>query len=191
MNLVLKVASDAWEEKQLQVAARSGEFVQTRLCLYHSGEITSGFFVSLKELLSEEQRWLLLPRSLQSWRTLSLGFAMISRAGAGVCQMMVSRHRSYPFRLFALLDPRSGVRPADILADPPCIRDSFSNEFLDKFSTKLDSTEARSVLACISLLHRNEISRIECRHAAVRRTLISNMTHTCTAERSSALFVLM
>jgi hypothetical protein len=156
-----------------------------------------------------ESAWEVLAQPDRTWRTFGLAFCMLARAGAGIVQMLRARHRGYPFKLFSLLRSNPQEAATNILNDATCMRDSFSNGFLadvakaakqdadaagetaDPSVEDLCGNRSRMSLLTVALTIKTDTARIECRHAAVRRTLLTSMTHTHPAGVASAGFVLV
>jgi hypothetical protein len=78
----------------------------------------------------------------------------------------------------------------EIRTDPPCLRDPFTRAFFATSSTEreLSSPVCLSVLQAIATILRLCVSRIECRHSAIRRILIARGSswlaelHRCSAQ---------
>eukprot|EP00969_Alexandrium_andersonii_P166699 7366432-Alexandrium_andersonii.AAC.1 len=61
---------------------------------------------------------------------------MLSCIGGCVYVLLRMRHRTYPFKLFALLHSASRAQAAaDIVGDSPCFYDDFTARHLASFST--------------------------------------------------------
>lgn len=71
--------------------------------------------------------------------------------------------------------------------DPDCVKDEFSRDVLRRFDTpeKLLGEDLRATLSAFGSLLRTETSRIECRHAAVRRLMRAKGGSTHAAEFSA------
>ena len=99
--------------------------------------------------------------------------------------------RGFPFRLWELV-----VNPDvahEFLAVPECLLDEFSRLFLQDFNTValLQSARCRSVLIAMGIFVRFEITRIECRHAFLRRIMVSSVTWKVMLEDMSARYLLL
>eukprot|EP00971_Amphidinium_carterae_P176442 3498431-Amphidinium_carterae.2 len=93
-------------------------------------------------------------------------FRLISRASAGVFQLLSVPHKAYPYRVFLLLaDPSL----KSVLArEPNCLRDKFSQKLLDLYPG-YEGEEVLQVLYCIATCQHTDIAPIEARHSTVRR----------------------
>lgn len=194
MARMLHVAGDAWQTEALLNANVQGSGIETRMGHYHSGEITSELFGQVGDLFRSEVRWQGLRE--KSWGFFAQAFAMICRACGGVSALLRDRHRGYPFKLFALCAaPDYNEAARRIIADPPCLRSGcgFSKLIVEMFPTAeaLASDESLAILQAAGIVCRVDISRIEGRHASVRRTARTRETKTCQVAQASASFVLM
>ena len=146
-------------------------------------------------LLEDSETWLrLLPLPARTHRYSSLPFAMLSRSVGGVQQLVRVRHASLPYKLFHLLYIESEARPAfaeELEAIPACMRDVFSSSFMEHYSGRLCSVECLSTLTAMAISCRLDISRIECRHASLRRVLRKSSTWASEVASASADFVLL
>ena len=90
--------------------------------------------------------------------------------------MLAKPHSQYPFRLWMLVDEKVPLAQSTeaVFSDPKCMLDQSFRDFRARFSTKpqLASDECRSTLMAIGFLLKLCISRIECRHASIRRLLL-------------------
>jgi hypothetical protein len=203
MSRMLDVSADDWEETALALAQQDRANIMTRMQLYNSGIVTSEFFTEIARLLHQPEPWLILQASDRTWRAFSVSFAMLCRAAAGVYQLLAQRHRTYPFKLFGLLGEKPREVAEEILADPACVRCSFTNSFLahwanaesdDAFVHPVDrlcSSDCKFTLLCAAIMLKTDTAKIECRHAAIRRAVLSSTTDAAPTEAASASFVLM
>ena len=121
----------------------------------------------LKMLFTESAMWELIPHSDVTEDNVADTFKMLSALGSLIHELLVSVHDRYPFRPFlALIDPDLA---ATIDEDSPCTRDAYMKQFLLK--NKLATERGLLKLRVLGLLARNEIVKIECLHASVRRLL--------------------
>ena len=88
--------------------------------------------------------------------------------------------RSFPFRLWELLQNPTLERARQILAVDTCLLDEFSRRFLNRFHSpqKLISAAALGTLAALTAVVRLDIIPIECRSAQIKRLLrVRSSTH--------------
>ena len=108
---------------------------------------------------------------------------MLSRGGASVFQLLEVPHRSYPFRLFLLID-NAGMR-ANLASDPDCTRDDFSKALLKRYPG-FEGEECVKVLESIAFKQSTDIGGVEARHASIRRQMTAKSVHTWTFDVLSA-----
>ena len=194
LRLVLKLRTPEWEESQLDRAAAGLQRDYPVLAMA-SGSLAAGFFADIERLMFEQDSWHLVgmlgPTSLDA----SAAFAALCSAAGGLHFYWQREHSRYPWRLFLLL--RSEGRDwlaQNILADPPCLRCSFTRSFLKKYCSisKLTSQDSILTLVLLAATLQLDTADIECRHAWIRRHLIAKST-TWSAEvsRISSDFLLM
>jgi hypothetical protein len=116
----------------------------------------------------------------------------LRRSMAGVDQLIAHNYRGFPYILFDLIHHPDLAD--NLLNRDACTRDTFTESFLAVWNTaeKLRSTECRAGLFTLAVLLRVEITRVECRHAYIRRLLRSrNQAPGQRLEETSAHFTLM
>jgi hypothetical protein len=105
----------------------------------------------------------------------TMAFSMISRAVGGVHMLLDSIFARCPYTLWRLIEPSISIDDAvrAVVEVPLCMQDSFTKAFRRRFESadQLQSVESRAVLAAMATLLRLDTSRIECRHAFLRRVL--------------------
>jgi hypothetical protein len=206
MDRMLKLSSKEWELKALVQAQENGGSMRTRIQMYHNGAVTADAFIDLSQKMCQERAWGVLSMKQRTWHTFGMAFGLIARSAAGLDHLLRSRHRGYPFKLFSLLEDDPLVAAASILEDPPCVRCTFTNKFLGSVAKRahrdgdgeivtqpsaesLADPTTRVTLLVVALTVKTDTSRIECRHAAIRRFLNAT-THHRSTEIASASFVL-
>jgi hypothetical protein len=151
---------------------------------------TLAFFAEVKQLLEDTEPWDLLGATCDE-EAMSISFASLATAAGGVFLHLYSRHKRYPVKLFGLLvDKAISVALA---ADPSCLDDTFSRSFRGQFpsSEALASEACLWVLRAIAVIARTDTTRIECRHAALRRLqIMRGLTHGHKVEAASSTAVL-
>lgn len=168
MHGLLESASTDAFERTLIASARA----QPRLPFlveWQSGRLVTAFSEHVWARLTDPGHFDALPPHLRTRRYSSQATGMMLRAVGGVAQNM--RHAQFPFRLFSVLGPTPAEAADDILQAPDCLRCAFSRKVLARYSSKdaLLSPEFRALLLALSSICRVETSRIECRHASIRR----------------------
>lgn len=187
-----RVASEKWEEEQLLSVLRAkatGEhhgwgMRKYRLTVAASCEDEERFFEQLGVLFRPEL-WRILPPSSLTVSFQALAFRMLSRAGCSVHQLLRHPHKKMPFQLFRLLDDPS--LSGELLRIPQCMWDAWSKKLLAQHPT-LEGDDLLNKLALVGHLAWKDISRVEAKHATVRRVLklSSTQTHPTTLEELSA-----
>jgi hypothetical protein len=94
----------------------------------------------------------------------------------GVVFQLAWKFERYPFKLFRILAGNSTTErnniAAELATDKACLRDPFSQHICDTYGLEnLSSDDCIATLTVVAYLLRLCISRIECRHAAIRRLL--------------------
>ena len=146
----------------------------------------------LDKAFTDHTQWEPLPTNTRDG--LSRAFATLAHNGAGVHWLTYSTHMKHPSRLLGLLDREAPDDvPEQLLADPPCMLDGFSEAFLREFDTsdKLRSSKARAVLIGLCFVFRLDTLPLECRCAFILRIQrLSSRTNTQTFSDAAASFLL-
>ena len=193
---VLCVDGPDWEAKQVQALRETGKR-EWRLLLLHNLEMTAQFHMDCAELFFNEAPWSALPSAEHSCRSRSMAYSLVSRTLCAVWLLIEAPATGYPFKLFKLMQAEGDDLSAllvEILGDPECLHDPFSARFLALFATRetLGSPKVAAILMAIAYLLRITISRIECRHSAVRRLLAtSGLTWLRNLSGASADWLMM
>ena len=122
-----------------------------------------------------------------------LAFVMVSSTLRTLQHIAFHSLACYPYKLWKITEHPTEDVARELLGDPLCLRDEWSNAFLHKYATPETLLgEGRTVLMSLGLLFRWDICRIECRNAAIKR-LMGCMSGTWKASVAnvSADFVLM
>ena len=142
----------------------------------HNGVLTDEFYLDCDDHLHSDAKWAAaVPPSKQSETLRGKIVTSYLMMSSTVWFLLTKTYEGYPFKLFRLID-RARDKAATALEldrDRPCLWDPFTKSFRDRFKTAADlvSELASNVLMGIALLLRLCVSRIECRHAALRRLL--------------------
>ena len=193
LHHVEKQAAESFDKEQWCNFMKTGAR-RYRVLECHHGELAESFRTQSRALACTAEPWLALAPRDRTEETHSLAWAMLSIASCSLHFVCFIRWSVYPFRLFQLLETPTAAAASQLLRDPVCLKDSFSQLFLGKYSSvrKLLSQEARAALWSLAVLARMETTRIECRHAAVRRfSRGKGETHASLFPLVSADFVLM
>ena len=157
-----------------------------------------------------------MPAHLLSWRTRASGmqcrptpalgdlqvwgFCMLSATLSTLEQLAFQPWVGYPWKLWDVVAAASDAAARAVAVDiviafrePPCMFDDFSRKFLTRFNTaEALATTGRVVLHGLSFCLRWEITRIECRNAAIKRALrVKSSTHRGDVMDISSDFVLL
>lgn len=185
------VAGDAWFEKQMHRCVTGAAF-ESRLEHAASLSATNAYFDGVRRLMFSLDAWTGLPPAYSTVEYAGIAFAMMSRAMAGVQTLLVDVHSSFPVSLFRLIH-NPGLA-SQIRRTPGCMLDAFSKNFLASWKSEaaLSSVAARAELFLIATAMRMEITRIECRHAYIRRLVkLRVQSRKAAIRHASASFVLM
>ena len=99
-------------------------------------------------------------------------FRVLSRLGATINELLRDRHRRSPYEEFQLLNETANFAVANrLILKPLCLIDTWARKFRHRYPTAaaMNSTDARQELLLLADIIECETSRIECKHAAVRR----------------------
>eukprot|EP00971_Amphidinium_carterae_P036653 720348-Amphidinium_carterae.1 len=173
LHAQLELSGLEWERKQRAKLAeaifegRDTANARTfRLVVAGKGSLESRFQDQMKALCKSESSWRHFPLSAMNMEFRSKAFRLISRASAGVFQLLSVPHKAYPYRVFQLL---SDASLKSVLArEPSCLRDQFSQMLLDAYPG-YEGEEVLQLLYCIATCQHTDIAPIEARHSTVRR----------------------
>jgi hypothetical protein len=103
----------------------------------------------------------------------------------------------YPYKLFNMCvlenDESRVAFAAELRTDSKsgCLLDEFSKRFIADFpGEKLHSRECQAALIAIAYLTKLDISRIECRHASIRKLLVNHVSWTSEFSSISSDWIL-
>lgn len=178
MQRFLFEGSAEWDLKQerqaLETGARTWRVVEVFI-----GASTGGFFNESSRLLTDQSAWGALHPTHRAVQVCAKAFSHVARAIGGVFMLISFPLSSCPFRLWTLLTARDdddlAAKAAELFYTPKCMMDKFSRDFMTLFPSRADlvSPTCLATLKAIGVILRLCIARIECRHAAVRRLLLS------------------
>ncbi len=183
MDRFLHEGSEQWDREQEYLASQ-GKQRQYRVLNAYRGVSVKKFWKQMRLLLlSEDDSWAVLAPHQRTYQSSARAFASSCRSMAGVDHFVGLPQSQYPFKWFALLiflDPESTDEEREkvlesIFRELACALDPFSKRFKAMFPTRaaLCGPNCLVTLLCIAILFRLCVSRIECRHAAVRRLLLA------------------
>ncbi len=180
--------------KEQAVEATKGSIQSLRIEAAASGTLTDQFWEDATELFRCPESWGLVADDDLTERIKSTAFALVTRAAAGVHFHLDKVHKQGFYKLWKLLGHSPEAAATEIWNTPRCMRDKFTNRFLSMFPSvaALCSDDCAMTLAIIAISLRLDISRIECRHAWVRRVMLArSSTHGAQFGRASSDFVMM
>ena len=191
LHKIETLASEDWDRRQWSQFAATGT-CSSRMFEAWKGEMAEGIVQHTQELFQDPSAWEALHSSERSYQASSLAFRMLSATICSLEHLLFRSWRCYPFKLWSIF---TGGRVAaqQVLDDPPCIKDEWSRHFLEKFGD-IDKLlgDGIAILSALSFAARYEITRIECRNAAIRRlTRIHASTHEPYVLDVSSDFILL
>jgi hypothetical protein len=195
MDRFLREGGGDWDRCELQSAAmgQPRAFRITEAC---TGKTTEAFFKEVRTFIFEHSEWEFLPTKCCTQMEQSLAFGMLIRTLGGIHFHIASVFAAYPYRLWLLVDSHTPLDSAvdAIWADPSCSWDPFTVDFRRHYDSKekLRSPECRSLLFALAILLRLDTSRVESRHAWLRRLLrVKGQTWVHELAQASADWVLL
>jgi hypothetical protein len=185
-----QVSSARWEELQMRGCLQGMPFMTRMEDAASANRLRECIRQQQSLMHSAGRDWAVLAPTYVTEEHNNIAFAMLARSMCGTTQLL--QHSAYPYKLWKLI--RSPAAAAEIHHDPVCIKDTFTRDFCTEYNSvaKLRSEDCRLELLCFGSLLRLDISRIECRHAYVRRLVKSrNQAPGPALEDASAASVLM
>ena len=188
MRAQLFLGSSEWESAQRALEAKalnSGDpSVEQRTYDFVVGageELEKEFMARSALLMHHVELWEhLMPRAFHNLEHRDLAFRLLSASDCLVVESLVDAHSKYPTNMFGIL--KSAAHCDGILNDPPCIRDSFTNDALvKKFKgtvSGLQSEECKAQVRLLARLGRSHMGKIEAQHAQIRRRLVARGCQT-------------
>lgn len=175
-------ASEEWDLEQLKCvldARAEGKegwgMRDFRLRLAASCADEQKFFEQLQVAFQHADMWSVLPHDALNFEFRALTFKVLSRMGCCVHELLRHPHEQLPYQLFLLLwEPDLAE---SLLAKPACLWDAWSSKMRSEHPS-LIGEDFMAKLGLIALMHWKDISRIEAKHASVRRLLFLASTHT-------------
>ena len=186
----LKIAGSAWDLEQAGAAAK-GESRLYRLLEAYNETTLDTFRSGIQKRLFSTAEWKVLPPEGCTEAACCLAFRQLSRANAAMHLLLTMVRRGYPFKLISAL--LGAAARLAICEDFQCMWDSITELHLEKFpGAELGSEESLAIIETLALLMRSDISRIEARHASIRRQVVGNSVQVRRAgfRKASANFIL-
>lgn len=176
------IASDEWEQKQLAAVAEAAARGDTgwgtreyRVSVAASGSLEKRFFEQLQVLLGRPEMWQAMPTSALTASFCALGFKLVSRSGCCVLELLQHPHEQMPMRMFRLLSDPEAAK--DLLKLPACRWDPWSLQ-LREAHPSLSGDEFFAKIAMVAHMLWVDISKVEAKHATIRRILSVTSAHT-------------
>ena len=172
LHIVERIGSDQFERDEHWLRTQSSPAPQSRLDhMLHDSVATQVWNMGCN-LMDDCSVWGLVQH--RTWRLGGLAFTMLSKSLCGLEQHLFRIWRGFPWKLWSLLSPGSEsleVVAARVLSTPKCLLDSWSSAFLQRYNTveKLICDDSLAILRALSIQLRNDIVRVECKHASIRR----------------------
>ena len=178
LNRFLDLNSKQWEKREVARLMHDGHR-RYRILEFHDGTLTEKFWEDCSELLFDASKWEAVHPAARTVARNSSAFAM-NMKGAGLMIMNVDApSKRFPFKWFRAV--RSGCNVSTTIKEllsEVCQHDvCFSPDFISFCEeAAVSSGITVAVLLVLAWLWLSDISRIECRHAAVRRWLRKSQT---------------
>ena len=183
---LLSRSGDTWERKQELKTVR-GEQRTFRALEAFRGTDLNAFFADLNHAFHSRMEALAERDMIRNNQVLT--FQMLSAVGAGIDFYIGLRWRSYPVRLFGLLDDHPDPEAVQF----PCLLDEFSQHLLEQFDKAGGALSefAKHSMTCLAMTFTMGIAEIEARHASTRRivTVKGVQTHMPSLDDISANWV--
>ena len=186
------------ESQYSRLQSQSESAIGPRLSYLLSEDVIVSVYARARDLFESPAPWVFLVE--KSHRLSNLCFAVLSKSVCGLEQKLFKPWRAFPFTLFKLLQVQRSMELEQVAQDilheqqrHPCLLDAFSSAFLARFPSvqSLCSPPAQAALLALAETVRLDISRVECRHAAIRRLACCKKgTHLSTVEQVSAQYLL-
>lgn len=181
---------DRKNEANVAAAVQRGERPTRR---YRLAEVADGsddreFLARVGHLFHNAELWSAMPPSSFTVAERAFAFRSVSRLGCTFDLLLAQRHRRFPFQVFRILHDRSLAETFRNV--PECLLDPWTANMRKEYPSLLDE-EFLQTLDTIGSLTLSDTSRIEARHASVRRLLHSKslQTHPLTIGDLSAHWV--
>ena len=147
---------------------RSYRFLNSYKCTWENGLLDDAF-----ACLFSEEFWATIPRCARTTDMEQITCRQFVRTCCKAYNLK-QEHLGYPWVLFGLLDDDTGALLAQIKADKKCLRDEWSQEFVDFYGASgLGGARCIADLRATALMGREETVQIELRHAHNRRHLVA------------------
>ncbi len=175
MASLLRMSGEKWANQTYINMSNGGGF-QSRFTQLLFGSLTKPYFESMVSRLFDAELWSAVPHDERTACCNLQAFQMLSR-GAGCIEALLAHPSScYPYRLFGLT-MGTAEQVDRVHADPECVLDAFSKDYLRRYPTKdhLASVHAQLELRAISLMGLVDITHLETFFANIRRACLRSM----------------
>ena len=195
MQHCLWLASERFDDEQL-FQASLGRPRTFRVLEAARGQVTLAYLIAMHILLTVDGVWKSLMDKYRTVRHRSQVWASLTRNLGCIWFGVTFAYMCYPYRLWLLIDPLLNVAETarKLFHDRRCSWCAFTHKFRACFPTEasLRGSKCLAVLRLLAALLRLDTSRIECRHASIRRQLRQKgATWLAAFEEVSASFILM
>ena len=112
--------------------------------------------------------WATMPPASRTVGERSLVFRTMSRLGCAFDAQLARRRRNFPFQTFRLLHDKSLA--AEFRQLPDCRLDAWTRQMRESYP-RMDEPDFLHEHATVALQAHVDTSRVEARHAAIRRAL--------------------
>ena len=135
LHAVESVSGSAWEMASWARCAEGGEH-RSRMAAAASGGIQCNAMAKAWDIIFVADRWRALPLAGQTFGNAGLAFCMVSTFVCSIDQILLRFWRSWPYRMFLLLDKRRRASIAkEFLSAPLCLLDQWSQRSRKLFPT--------------------------------------------------------
>ena len=177
---LLMMSGQDWELRQQAKAfdfstGLSDHGRQYRLLVSASCKLEQEAFDMCMLQLRGSRSWLAIPEICWTEARRSSVFSRIA-CSLSFCHALKEKHKGYPYKLFTLVE--SGEHLESIKSDPACVRDSWSQGFVQHYGELLGNAESLADLRATALFVQEDQAAVECGFARVRRSLTFHSVQT-------------
>ena len=190
LRTVEHVASDKFQFEAWQRTG-SGEYTARVLTLWKG--LLERCVGDVMRRMHIGSTWQAVPPVMWVAGLASRALSIVYTTRCAIEQLALVSLRCFPFALWQLIEDRSIATAQVLLNEPQCTWCEFTKQFFARFNTaaRLCSDEARALLVAMAIFVRVEITRIECRHAQLRKMVMASATWKPLLEEISAKFVML
>ena len=173
-----KLAQTLLDQTPVQGCGRS--FMLTEAA---KGTLETGFFTQVLELWRNVKVWEVIDSNEVTVATNVLIFTLLARQASLVEELLASPHRQPPYSIFQLLDSKETAVQLEQLR--PCELDGSTQHLLQTFGS-FRSEELWHSLYMEAQVCATNISRVEAKHASVRRLMHHRSVQTWSLQAADA-----